>query len=119
VNDGFCTLTKTKGRKDRRVPLVPKVMEVLQPIMKDIGKVFMQYHPDTVSKMFHKLAKECGINARLHDLRHSAATYMLKSGIPIQVVKEILGHSKLSTTEIYSHVLDEIKKTEMNKLRFE
>jgi site-specific recombinase XerD len=44
---------------------------------------------------------------------------MLKSGIPIQVVKEILGHSQITTTMIYTHVLDDIKQNEMKKLRFE
>jgi len=78
-----------------------------------------RWHPDAVSRWFHTTAKECGIDARLHDLRHSAAIYMLNSGIQIQVVKEILGHAHLSTTRIYSHVLDEIEDQEMQKIKFE
>jgi site-specific recombinase XerD len=98
---------------------MPPIIEALEPIKKDIGKIFIQYHPDTLSKKFHAYALSCGIKARLHDLRHSAATYMLKSGIDIRVVKEILGHAQISTTMIYTHVLDEIKQKEMGKLRFE
>ena len=45
--------------------------------------------------------------------------HMLNSGIPIQIVKEIFGHSNLSTTQIYTHVLDDIKIREMQKLKFE
>lgn len=108
-----------KGNKERLVPLMQPVIEALEPVKKDIGKVFIQYHPDTISKKFHAYALSCGINARLHDLRHSAATYMLESGIGIRVVQKILGHARLSTTEIYTHVSDELKQEEMQKLRFE
>jgi len=109
---------KGKGRKERIVPLLPPVVEALAPIKKDIGKIFVGYHPDTWSKKFHQYARFCGINARLHDLRHSAATYMLKSGIDIRVVQAILGHAQISTTMIYTHVLDDIKQREMTKLKF-
>ena len=112
-------LTKTKGRKDRRVPLLAGAISCLEPVKKDIGRVFPDWHPDTVSKWFHEIAKGLGIKARLHDLRHSAATYMLKSGIPVQAVKEILGHANLSTTMIYSHVLDDVLQAEMGKMKIE
>jgi len=43
-----------------------------------------------------------------HTLRHSAATTMLESGVPIHIVSRILGHSKISiTVDIYGHVSDE------------
>lgn len=112
-------LTKTKGKRDRRVPLLPGAILALEPIKKAIGRVFPDWHPDTMSKWFHAIAKGLGVKARLHDLRHSAATYMLKSGIPIQVVKEILGHAHLSTTMIYSHVLDGVLESEMGKMKIE
>jgi len=119
LKNNYALLRKTKGKKNRKVPLLPPVIEVLAPIKKDIGRVFPNWHPDTVSKMFHRIAVACEVKARLHDLRHSAATYMLKSGIPLQVVKEILGHSQLSTTMIYSHVLDDVIASEMAKMRIE
>lgn len=114
-----CLLTKTKGKKDRVVPLLPAVIDALEPVKKDLGRVFPQLHADTYTHQFKIYARECGTNARLHDVRHSAVTYMLKSGIPIQVVKEIVGHSQLSTTMIYTHVLDDIKQTEMQKMKIE
>jgi len=118
IKDGSCTVTG-KGQKTRRVPIVHELLGILAPLP-DIGSIFrFSYHPDTVSKKYHNYAKAVGIDTRLHDLRHSAATYMLKSGIPLQVVKEILGHSQISTTMIYTHVLDDIKQTEMKKLKFE
>ncbi len=110
---------KGKGNKERIVPLLPSVIKALTPIKKDIGKVFLQYHRDTWSKKFHAYALSCGINARLHDLRHSAATYMLKSGIDIRVVQKILGHKHLTTTEIYVDVLADMLQKEMQKMRIE
>ena len=107
------------GGTERRVPLMPEVKAALEPIQQDEGAVFPPWHPDTVSKWFLATARSCGTPVRLHDLRHSAVTYMLKSGIPIQVVQKIVGHAKLSTTQIYSHVLDDVMAREMAKLRFE
>ncbi|MFZ4441539.1 MAG: tyrosine-type recombinase/integrase [Syntrophales bacterium] len=116
---GSVLLTKTKGRKDRRVPLLPGAILALEPMKKDIGRCFPDWHPDTCSKWFHAITVACGVKARLHDLRHSAATYMLKSGIPIQVVKEILGHANLITTMLYSHLLDDVLRAEMGKMKIE
>ena len=107
-----------KGGRERLVPILPPVLRALNPVKKDIGKVFIQYHPDTVSKKFHAIAKAAGVNARLHDLRHSCATYLLKNGVPMEVVQKILGHANISTTKIYAEVLDEVMAKEMKKLRF-
>ncbi|MFA5322816.1 MAG: tyrosine-type recombinase/integrase [Smithella sp.] len=57
--------------------------------------------------------------ARLHDLRHSAATYMLASGIDIRDVQSILGHAQISTTTIYADVLDGMKIKAINKMKIE
>jgi integrase/recombinase XerD len=108
-----------KGGRERIVPLVAPVIAVLEPIRKDLGRVFAPHHPDTMSKRFHAYAAACGIKARLHDLRHSAATYMLQSGIDLRVVQAILGHAQISTTMIYTHVLDDLKQREMQKMKIE
>lgn len=105
-----------KGNKERIVPLHGEVIHQLEPIKRDIGRCFKQYHPDTWSKRFHQLSKSCGIDARLHDLRHSAATYMLSSGIDIREVQAILGHAQISTTTIYADVLDSMKIRAINRM---
>lgn len=105
-----------KGNKERMVPLHGEVIKSLYPIKRDIGKVFKQYHPDTWSKRFHNIARSAGIDARLHDLRHSAATYMLASGIDVREVQVILGHAQISTTTIYADVLDSMKIKAINKM---
>jgi site-specific recombinase XerD len=49
-----------------------------------------------------------------HKLRHSFATMLLKKGVDIRVVKELMGHSSIETTMIYTHVNDEQKKNAMD-----
>jgi|GEM_PF-2485688 site-specific recombinase XerD len=48
----------------------------------------------------------------------TAATYMLASSVNLRAVQEILGHSQMSTTQIYSHVLKDRLRDEISKLRF-
>ena len=102
-----------KGDKERIVPLLPEVVKVLEPLRKDIGPVFPGCHPDTITHRFQALARTCGISCRLHDLRHSAATYMLASGTPINVVQAILGHASVTTTQVYAKTLAEVVKREV------
>lgn len=65
------------------------------------------YHPDTVSGWFESAVKKSGLRRiRLHDTRHTAASLMLASGVPVKVVSEMLGHaSPTITLTIYAHVL--------------
>ena len=60
---GSVFLAKTKGHKPRRVPLLSVAAAALEPIKKDMGRVFPDWHADTVSKWFHAVALACGIRA--------------------------------------------------------
>ncbi len=54
---------------------------------------------------------------RVHDLRHSAATLLLKMGVPAKVVQEILGHSSIVITmDVYSHILPGMQQSAMDQL---
>ena len=106
-----------KGGKERQIFLLSNAREAMGK-KQDIGYVFARLHKDTVSHRFRKIAKECGIKSRFHDLRHTAATFMLQSGIPLEVIQKILGHSDIRTTQIYTQVLDKMMEEEMKKLRY-
>jgi site-specific recombinase XerD len=62
--------------------------------------------PDFIRRNLHELAKHADIKRRVtpHMLRHSAATQLLERGVDIRYVQRLLGHSSISTTEIYTHV---------------
>ena len=69
---------------------------------------------DYVSKQFKKALRstELDENIHLHSLRHSFASNLMKEGANIFYVSKLLGHSKVSTTEIYSHVrTDDLRKS--------
>jgi len=112
-------LTLTGKTGIRTIPMLRPVKIVLEHNKKDIGRVFPDWHPDTVSHWVQEALKEAAItNHRLHDLRHSCATYLLKNGVALETVQRIMGHSQISTTQLYAKTLDSILKTEMQKLNF-
>ena len=63
--------------------------------------------PDNLYRMFKALLGRAGVrDVRFHDLRHTAASLMLASGLPVNVVSEVLGHAQTSTTlNTYAHAL--------------
>ena len=105
VNGEFCRVTG-KGSKERIVPLLAGALEAMGEV-KDVGPVFRQFHPNTVSHRFKDIAIACKVEARFHNLRHTAATVMLEAGIRLATIKKVLGHADIRTTEIYAKVLDE------------
>lgn len=113
-----------KGDKQRTVPLLPEAMEAAGE-KKDIGPVFAQWIVSTTSKRFKECVRSAALDFKnaddfeayhFHCLRHTAATNMLEKGLKIETIQKILGHTSLTTTQIYAHVLDDFIEEEMGKM---
>lgn len=65
-------------------------------------------HPERLISWFGQAVKRAGLpKTRLHDMRHSYATMLLRQGVPLRVVSQRIGHaSPLITMSVYAHVLD-------------
>lgn len=82
------------------------------------SKIFNLPKNDTVNPVLKKWAEAAKIKKKVtfHVSRHTAATLQLNLGTRIEVVSKLLGHSKISTTQIYAKIIDE-KKVEATKLQ--
>jgi integrase/recombinase XerD len=111
-----------KGQKERIVPLGdvavkyvnmylvkvrPKLANPKRPtdylFLDRLGKNLRR---ETIWKMIHRYGLSAGISEKLHPhlLRHSFATHLLEGGADLRYVQEMLGHSNIATTQIYTHI---------------
>lgn len=101
-------IIESKSGKGRDIPISDKLLKVLEGIPRVSEYVFV--NPETgnpytdIKHSWTTVMDKAGIkNFRFHDLRHTAITRMVEKGIPLPVVKEIAGHSKIETTMRYTH----------------
>lgn len=106
---------KGKGSKERTVPLIGRVKEILND-PRESEFVFWQIHPRNYTKIFKRYARACGIHGRsFHGMRHTAGTSMLEAGVPLHVVQKIFGHSSIAVTQKYAKVVDKYMLDEFQK----
>ncbi len=107
---------QTKNKKDRTVPMAAKARSVLinrfQSNLHNPNE-FVFYHTrgkrlyqEAISKQFKKIVRKSNLDEKIHfhSLHHSFASALVQRGVSLNVIKELLGHEDLSTTQIYSHL---------------
>ena len=112
-----------KGKKPRSIPLNDDTLTVLKNLRKtnrDSEYVYRPYSSIfTLRERFKTLAERVGMSGTLHDLRHTFASHLAMAGVPIPVIKELLGHSDIATTMIYAHLSPEQSRIAVAKLKFQ
>jgi len=117
--EGLWAIVKGKGGKERVLPFGEKAREAIEKYMGEV----MERRRETVDALFinrqgnrlsyrgllkvmkkHQLDASLFKNLALHGIRHSFATHMLNGGADLRSIQELLGHSKLSTTQKYTHI---------------
>jgi integrase/recombinase XerD len=114
-----------KGGRERMVPLGNRARKEIEHYLADarptlagrrpvnelfLGRGGRMLSRKTVWKIFKRLAERSGVEGKVHTLRHSFATHLLEGGADLRSVQELLGHADIGTTQIYTHVSQEVLK---------
>jgi integrase/recombinase XerD len=114
-----------KGARERLVPLGDRAKHELEKYLAEsrphlagrssssvlfLGRGGRMLSRKTVWKIFKRLALRAGLEGKVHSLRHSFATHLLQGGADLRSVQELLGHADIGTTQIYTHVSQEVLK---------
>lgn len=131
--EGDSIIVRGKGNKERLVPLGRAARNAMRSYLKLLSEVksggtrwlFPSFGASGhvtrqhVARELKALAAAAGIDARKlspHVLRHAFASHLLANGADLRVVQALLGHADISTTQIYTHVLDERLKSMVRDL---
>ena len=117
-----------KGNKDRILPFPNSLREILRAYYKVYkptdylfyGQKGKKYSSESLRKVFSNALKKANINraVTLHSLRHAYATHLMDKGTDVRIIKELLGHSSIKTTLIYTHVTTRTLQQVPNPLDF-
>lgn len=118
--DGMWARVMGKGGKERILPFGEKAKQALEEYLEMVGKMgkfsinkalFINFRGERLTyrgllriMKKHQIKAQLFKNLALHGIRHSFATHMLDNGADLRGIQELLGHSKLSTTQRYTHV---------------
>ncbi|MHB1178659.1 MAG: site-specific integrase [Daejeonella sp.] len=126
VDEEYWLITnRQKTNNSVKVPLLPKALDIIEkykghPKSVSEGKLLPTFSNQKLNSYLKEIADLCGITKPLtfHIARHTfATTVTLSNGVPIETVSKMLGHSKLTTTQIYAKVIESKIGDDMSRLR--
>ncbi len=118
INEGWVRVRFAKGQKERVIPIAKIAEDALNDYLEkreDLeAPLFINYKLTPISRIsvFKITKKYLGVSP--HILRHSYATSLITGGADLRVVQELLGHSSLLTTQIYTHIQKSHLKNTLN-----
>ncbi len=118
LSNGENIIVMGKRSKERQLPLLPQVNEAIKKYLAAcpfdlngndflfIGEKGKQLQAAIFSKQLRKLRKGLGLPESMtpHSFRHSFATHLLSNGVDLRTIQELLGHSDLSSTQVYTNI---------------
>lgn len=114
VDRGFWLIPNTKSGKPRPVPISGLLSELMANLPSNGRSPFLFPNPDTgkpyvsIYHTWNVARKQAGLaDVRIHDLRHSFASFLINSGRSLYEVQKLLGHAHITTTERYAHLANE------------
>ena len=103
----------TKTSKSSYVPLPKTAVDIMEKLPRFDGCLWLIPNPETgkpfvtIKHSWQKARRDAGLpGLRLHDLRHTAASQMANSGVPLFTIATLLGHADLKSSSRYSHLAD-------------
>lgn len=109
-------IIQAKGNKDRQVMLTESLIPLFEEYYNEYmpqeyvinGQSSPQYSERSIGEVIKQLAAKAGITKRVytHLIRHCSFTHMVESGVDINLIQKIAGHSNVKTTNIYLHISD-------------
>jgi len=119
ILDGWLKIRYAKGEKERMVPMAPMAIEALEQYLEasDLrsSHLWLNYRGGVLSRVSaYKIVKKY-LSVSPHVLRHSFASALIIGGADLRVVQELLGHSSLITTQIYTHIEKYALKETVNR----
>lgn len=114
------TKAATRGRsaKPRHIPLNAVMVEMMKALSRDDEKVFPIVE-DNLRRTFERACELAGIgHCRIHDLRHTFASGLAMAGIPLNTIRELLGHTSMTMTLRYAHLCPSVKAEAVEALNY-
>lgn len=107
----------------RTIPLPDSIVEKLNKVKNKQGLLFSEegkpLKGKNVSAFWTRLLKNCNLeHKKFHSIRHTYASMLLKNGVDIQTVAELMGHSDITITQIYLHSSKEQKYNAVDKINY-